>query len=193
VAALFHDIRFVFLDRDGVINRKAPEGAYIARWSDFHILPGAESAIAALNRSGRRVIVVTNQRGVALGLYSNADVTALHERLQQHLVSCGAHIDGFYFCPHDREECDCRKPKTGLFEKAFCDFGETARTHSVLIGDSLPDIEAASSLQMRSILIQGDPSTQKKGADEAVRLATAVAPSLLNAVETYLPPEIATS
>src|SRR5580704_14362712 len=88
-------IRTVFLDRDGVINRKPPEGEYIGHWSDFHLLPGAASAIAALNRSGRRVLVVSNQRGVALGLYTAADVDALHTRLNQHLAAHAARIDAF--------------------------------------------------------------------------------------------------
>jgi D-glycero-D-manno-heptose 1,7-bisphosphate phosphatase len=110
VEAPFQSIRYVFLDRDGVINRKSPEGAYIGQWTDFHFLPGAESAIATLNRSSRRVIVVSNQRGIALGYYTAADVQNIHTRLQEHLGAHGATIDAFYYCPHDKEQCDCRKP-----------------------------------------------------------------------------------
>jgi D-glycero-D-manno-heptose 1,7-bisphosphate phosphatase len=180
-------IRNVFLDRDGVINRKPPEGEYIGHWSDFHLLPGAVSAIAALNRSGRRVLVVSNQRGVALGLYTAADVDALHARLKEHLAAHGAHIDAFYFCPHDKNECDCRKPKTGLFEDAFRDFPDASRANSILIGDSLSDIEAARNLVVPSIFIQGDPETQKPGAAKAASLADAVSPSLAAAIEQLIP------
>jgi D-glycero-D-manno-heptose 1,7-bisphosphate phosphatase len=182
-------IRNVFLDRDGVINRKPREGEYIGDWGRFHLLPGAESAIAALNRSGRRVMVVSNQRGVALGLYTPADVEALHARLQQHLAAHGAHIDAFYFCPHDQDDsrCDCRKPKTGLFEQAFRDFPDASRANSIVIGDSLSDIEAAHNLDVPCIFIQGDPSTQKPGAGLAARLANAVSASLSDAVARYLP------
>lgn len=176
-------IRFVFLDRDGVINRKPREGQYIGRWQDFHLLPGAESAIAALNRSGRHVIVVSNQRGVALGYYSAADVEALHASLQQHLAGQGARIDAFYFCPHDKNECECRKPKTGLFEQAFRDFPEASANNSVVIGDSLSDIEAARALGAPAIFIQGDPGTQKPGAAKAADLADEVFTSLSLAVE----------
>ncbi len=182
----FSGIRTVFLDRDGVINRKAPEGEYIARWGDFHFLPGAEEAIAALNRSGRRVIVVTNQRGVALGRYTSADVDALHAQMQKHLADHGARIDAFYCCPHDKNQCECRKPKTGLIEQAFRDFPDASAVTSLIIGDSLSDIEAARRLGMRSIFIEGDPETQKAGAGKAAALADAVCGSLVEAGREFL-------
>ena len=184
--AEFTGIRTVFLDRDGVINRKAPEGEYIARWGDFHFLPGAEEAIAALNRSGRRVIVVTNQRGVALGRYTSADVDALHAQMQKHLADHGARIDAFYCCPHDKNQCECRKPKTGLIEQAFRDFPDASAVTSLIIGDSLSDIEAARRLGMRSIFIEGDPETQKAGAGKAAALADAVCGSLVEAGREFL-------
>lgn len=180
--SLFPSIRCVFLDRDGVINRKAPEGAYVGRWSEFHILPGAESAIAALNRAGYRVIVISNQRGIALGHYTAADVDALHACLRQHLAAHGARVDAFYYCPHDKDQCDCRKPKTGLFEKAFRDFPDVSRANSLLIGDSLSDIDAARALGIPAIFIQGDPVTQTPGAATAAQRATLIADSLTEAV-----------
>ena len=176
----------VFLDRDGVINRKAPEGHYIAYWSDFELLPGAGSAIAALNRSGCRVLVVTNQRGVALGLYTAAEVEALHARLQEHLAAQGAHIDAFYYCPHDKNECNCRKPQTGLFEQAFREFPEATRANSIVVGDSLSDIEAARNFGLPAIFIQGDAATRKPGAERAAELADGVCASLREAVDRYL-------
>lgn len=182
-----HGIQYVFLDRDGVINRKAPEGQYIGHWRDFHLLPGVEEAIAALNRSGLRVIVITNQRGVALGRYTRADVEALHDRLREHLASHGARIDAFYYCPHDRNQCDCRKPGTGLFEQAFRDFPEASRANSVVIGDSISDIEAARRLGLPAIFIEGDPETRKPGAAQATTLADAVCASLPEAVRAFLP------
>jgi D-glycero-D-manno-heptose 1,7-bisphosphate phosphatase len=182
----FHDIRYVFLDRDGVINRKAPEGKYVAHWTEMVILPGVEAAIAALNRSGRRVIVVSNQRGIALGYYTGADVDALHAQLQNHLALHGAHIDAYYYCPHDEGECDCRKPGTGMFMQAFRDFPEASAENSIVIGDSLPDIQAARALKMPSIFICGDPSTQKKGGDLAAGLADLTAESLPAAVHQHL-------
>ncbi len=178
----FAGIEYVFLDRDGVINLKSPEGEYITHWELFHFLPGVEEAIVALNQSGRTVIVVSNQRGVARGFYTNSDVDAIHEALQKHLAQHGAHIDAFYFCPHDENECNCRKPKTGLFEQAFQDFPGASATNSIVIGDSLSDIQAARNLGAPSIFISGDPDTQKRGAEEARSLAGAASDSLFEAV-----------
>jgi D-glycero-D-manno-heptose 1,7-bisphosphate phosphatase len=193
VNAPFENVRYVFLDRDGVINRKPPEGEYIGHWKDVQLLPGVEAAIAALNGSGRHVLVVSNQRGIALGLYTSADVDALHAQLQEHLGARGAHIDAFYYCPHDKGQCDCRKPGIGMFLQAFADFPEASRANSLVIGDSLPDIEAARNLGVPSILIQGDPSTQKEGADRAAALADRVCASLLEAVKQLLPDQAGTS
>src|SRR5664279_895816 len=97
----FSAIKFVFLDRDGVINRKAPDGEYVASWEDMQILPGAERAIALLNQAGRKVIVVTNQRGISLGRYSESDLLSIHEKLHAYLGTFGAHVDAIYYCPHD--------------------------------------------------------------------------------------------
>lgn len=182
----FANVQYVFLDRDGVINRKLPEGEYVSAWHHFHLLPGAEEAIAALNRSGRVVIVITNQRGVALGRYTEADVRAVHDGLQSHLNRSGAHVDAFYFCPHDKNECNCRKPKTGLFEQALRDFPEASEKNSIVIGDSLSDIEAAHNFGAPSIFIEGDPQFQKAGAEKARALADASSGSLSEAVTRFL-------
>lgn len=187
MTASFTGIHCVFLDRDGVINRKPPENHYISRWNEFHILPGVEAAIAGLNRSCRSVIVVSNQRGIALGKYSAADVEALHSRLQQHLEAYGARVDAFYFCPHDKDQCDCRKPRPGLFLQAFRDFPGASAANSLLIGDSLSDIEAARNLGMRSVFVEGDPETRKPGGDEASALADASVESLAAATELLDP------
>jgi len=147
------NIEFVFLDRDGVLNRKPPPGQFVTRWEDFELLPGVEEAIAILNRSGRKAIVVTNQRGVALGLYSLEELAEMHERLQARLAAAGGHLDGIYICPHDVGQCSCRKPLTGLFEQAFRDFPDACAANSVMIGDSLRDIEAGKKLGMRTVLV----------------------------------------
>lgn len=182
---LFSEVSYVLLDRDGVINRKAPEGSYIGRWGDFELLPGADTAIAALNRSGRRVLVVSNQRGIARGLYSRSDVDETHDRLQDLLAGCGARIDAFYYCPHDLNECDCRKPRTGLFQSALLDFPDLAMLKGAVIGDSPSDIEFARSLGFPSIFIRSDEATRSPGSDRAEKLADAVSSSLADAVAEY--------
>jgi D-glycero-D-manno-heptose 1,7-bisphosphate phosphatase len=176
----------VFLDRDGVVNEKMPEGKYVAAWSDFRVLPRVPEAIACLNRAGMRVIVVSNQRGIALGLYSAADVEAIHCKLQDVLQASGAHVDAFYFCPHDRHECDCRKPLPGMFLKAQQDFPEIAAATSVMIGDSLSDVEFGQRLGMHTVFIDGKTERQKIGAEKASELADRRFGSLAEAVQAIV-------
>lgn len=179
--------RTIFLDRDGVLNEKMPEGSYVRSWSEFRILPGVPEAIARLNRAAVRVIVVSNQRGIALGLYSAADVEAVHAGLQALLQEAGAHIDAFYFCPHDKSACDCRKPLPGMFEQARRDFPETSAAASLMVGDSLSDIEFGKRLGMRTVFLEGDPENQKAGAKKAGALADRRFRSLAEAVMAILP------
>ncbi len=151
----FSKLRTIFLDRDGVLNEKMPEGQYVRSWDDFHLLPGVVEAITRLNRGGLRVIVVSNHRGIALKLYTAADVQAIHAWLQDLLASHGAHIDAFYICPHDKGECNCRKPLLGMFEQAAREFPDISAATSVMIGDSRVDIEFGARLRMPTVLIEG--------------------------------------
>ena len=176
----------IFLDRDGVLNRKMPEGRYVTSWSDFHLLPGVVEALGRLNRAGMRVLVVSNQRGIALGLYTAADVNAIHAGLQTLLASHGAHVDGFYFCPHDRGQCTCRKPLPGLFEQAVAEFPSIEAATSAMIGDSLSDIEFGRRLGMLTVFIEGDPEHRKPGAEAAAELADLRFGSLAETVNTLL-------
>jgi D-glycero-D-manno-heptose 1,7-bisphosphate phosphatase len=184
--------RTVFLDRDGVLNRKLPEGQYVTGWQHFELLPGVPEAIAQLNQAGLRVLVVTNQRGIALGLYTAADVEHIHSELQALLAKSGAHgarsphIDGFYFCPHDKHQCNCRKPLPGLFEQARVQFPEIEPETSLVIGDSLSDIEFGRNLGLTTVFIEGDPNHQKVGASTASALADLSFPSLPDAVNYLL-------
>jgi len=182
----FQGIHFVFLDRDGVINRKPAEDQTIYRWRDFDLLPGVESAIARLNGIGHKVMIVTNQRGIALGSYSEQDLMELHQQLEAHLRLHGAHVDAIYFCPHDRNECDCRKPGPAMFHQAFEDFPGATPANSVIIGDSISDIEAGIRLGMRTIFVEGDPAFQKPGVQKAAESATHTSSSLYNAVYELL-------
>jgi D-glycero-D-manno-heptose 1,7-bisphosphate phosphatase len=176
-------VRYVFLDRDGVLNRKMPEGAYVTDWSQFEWLPGAVEAIARMNRAGMTVIVVSNQRGIALGLFTDDQLELIHKNMLAHLAQHGARLDAIYYCPHDVGECRCRKPDLGLFEQARKDFPQASADNSVVIGDSLSDMQAGERLGMRTIFIQGEADRQKAGAAAAAESADAVAGSLLEAVE----------
>jgi D-glycero-D-manno-heptose 1,7-bisphosphate phosphatase len=169
-----------------VLNEKMPEGSYVTAWADFRVLPGVPEAVARLNRAGLRVIVVSNQRGIALGLYSAADVATIHANLQSTLKANGAHVDAFYFCPHDKGQCDCRKPLPGMFEQAKRAFPDITASTSAMVGDSLSDIEFGKRLGMRTVFIEGGAEQRKAWAEEAAELADGRFASLPDAVEALL-------
>jgi D-glycero-D-manno-heptose 1,7-bisphosphate phosphatase len=179
-------LKTVFLDRDGVINQKMPEGEYVRSAADFHMLPGVPAAIARLNRVGARVIVVSNQRGVALGLYTTEAVDSIHANLQNELRSFDAHIDAFFYCAHDKESCNCRKPLPGLFEQARACFPNITPKTSIMIGDSASDIEFGRAVGMRTIWIEGCEANRKLGREKAAGQADASFASLPEAVEGLL-------
>ena len=180
------NLRNVFLDRDGILNEKMPEGQYVTRWEEFHVLPGVVEALGRLNRAGMRVIVVSNQRGIARGLYQLADVESIHAAFQRQLERDGAHIDAFFLCPHEKDECNCRKPLPGLFEQAQSRFPEIAAATSVMVGDALSDIEFGRRLGMATIFVEVDPQRRSPHAEEAAKLADLRCGSLADAVEALL-------
>ncbi len=185
----FSALRTVFLDRDGVLNRKLPEGEYVSAWEHFHLLPGAAEAIGKLKWAGLRVLVVSNQRGIALGLFRAEDVDRIHAQLQNELAAHGAQIDGFYFCPHDKGACNCRKPQSGLFQQARSQFSDIRPETSLMIGDSLSDIEFGRNLGMTTIFIEGDTKARenrKPGAQRAAELADRRFDTLIDAVDDLL-------
>ena len=180
------NIDFVFLDRDGVLNRQPPAGGFVTCPEELELLPGVEDAVAALNRSGRKVIVVTNQRGIALGLYSNDDLARIHSALRERLAARGAHLDGIYVCPHDDGQCNCRKPRTGLFEQAFLDFPAARPENSLMAGDSLRDIEAGLRLGMTTVFIADEMEANSMETGRAKTLAQLSVASLPELVQGYL-------
>ena len=139
----------VFLDRDGVINRRAPEGEYITDPDDFELLPGVAAALKSLTDAGAVLFVATNQRGVARGLLSEQTLAEIHGRMAVDLACSGVRLEGVYACPHEEGECDCRKPGIGLMlhaqaEHPWIDF---ARSH--VVGDSMRDLAAGNRLGMK--------------------------------------------
>jgi len=149
--------RAVFMDRDGTVS---DEVGYVNHIDRYRMLPKSASAIKRLNDAGFLTFIITNQSGVARGLFDEALVRRVHERLSGWVREAGAHLDGIYFCPHHPTEgkspsgqpCDCRKPKPGLLQRA-------AREHDVdlaasyMIGDTVLDIEAGQRAGATSILV----------------------------------------
>ena len=144
-----------FLDRDGVLN---VDRGFVHKPEDIEMVPGAAAAVRLLNEAGYYVFVVTNQSGVARGLYSEAAVERVHRHMQDILRTEGAHIDAFYYCPHHPNgsvaefaiQCRCRKPEPGMLEQAArdwpIDFGR-----SFLIGDRDHDLSAAAAFHIRGV------------------------------------------
>jgi D-glycero-D-manno-heptose 1,7-bisphosphate phosphatase len=143
----------IFLDRDGVILCKKPDGEYITNVDEMEFLPGAAQAIAKLSRSGFKIIIATNQRGVATGKIKLADLEDIHVRLKQVVASLGGEVCDVFYCPHDLSEgCTCRKPKAGMLLQA-------AKEHQLLlnecwmIGDAATDIAAGKAAGCKTALI----------------------------------------
>jgi D-glycero-D-manno-heptose 1,7-bisphosphate phosphatase len=159
-----------FLDRDGTINVKAPEGDYITAPEQVRLLPRAAAAIRQLNDLGALVVVVTNQRGISLGRMTADDLNDVHERLSAMLAAqAGAHVDAFFFCPHDHGQCDCRKPRPGLLRDAVRAFPEIDVDASVAIGDAPSDVAAAERFGVRSLQLGRDAGDLAGAVEHALR------------------------
>lgn len=138
-----------FFDRDGTIN---VDTGYLYEPEKLVFIPGTPELIRHFNEEGYLVIVITNQSGIARGIFTEEQMHRLHETMNKRLQKeYGAHIDAFYFCPHLPEitgECDCRKPKPGLFLRAMKDYDIDSRS-SIAFGDSRRDEEAARAAGIR--------------------------------------------
>ncbi len=143
----------IILDRDGVINEKPPRANYVRTWEEFRWRPGAKESLCALNQAGYRIIVVSNQAGVARGAMTEADLLEIHRRMVKEAESAGGRIDAIYYCPHDWDEgCECRKPKPGMLFQAQRDF-TLDLSRILFIGDDERDAEAADAAGCLSALV----------------------------------------
>ncbi|MBU0909672.1 MAG: D-glycero-beta-D-manno-heptose 1,7-bisphosphate 7-phosphatase [Proteobacteria bacterium] len=147
----------VFLDRDGTINEQM---GYINHIDRFHLLEGVPDAIRRLNIAGIPVVVVTNQSGLARGYFPESLLEEVHRKMELLLADDNAHIDGIFVCPHHPEakeakfrvDCDCRKPKNGLFVRAAREL-ELDLARSYVVGDRWSDLKAAASCGAKGILV----------------------------------------
>lgn len=139
----FNNMKTVFLDRDGTINRKPPKACYVEKKEDFVWLEGAKEAILRLKQNNYRVILVSNQPGIARGNLNEETLAEIHDKMQSELKQeMGTTIDAIYYCPHNWDEgCNCRKPKPGMLYQAQKDYSLDL-TKCILIGDDERDVEA---------------------------------------------------
>jgi histidinol-phosphate phosphatase family protein len=137
-------MKTVFIDRDGVINRRLI-GDWVKSWNEFEMLSGVPEALKALKDSGFRLVLITNQRCLALKLISREQLDEIHAAMNQALeLSGGAAFDDIYICPHDRQDgCDCRKPQPGMLYQAREKYSDIDLSQCVMFGDSDTDEGAA--------------------------------------------------
>ncbi len=163
--------KLVILDRDGVINRDSDE--FIKSPEEWEALPGSLEAIARLSRAEYRVVVITNQSGIARGLLTFNTLNRIHQKMLDQLHALGGEIDAIFFCPHGPDGgCECRKPLPGLYQelkqRLKCDLDGVDS-----VGDSLRDLQAASAVGANPVLVRTG-----KGEDTEQRLAAGEEPSL---------------
>ncbi len=169
-----------FLDRDGTI---AEDVHYCSRVEDFHILPRVATAIRLLNQHGYKVVVITNQSGIARGYFTADTLSSIHLKMEEELKRDSAHIDAIYVCPHHPDDgCECRKPKPALLLKAARDIS-IALGQSYMVGDDIKDVQAGRAAGCRTVWLNPDPSQQIQ---DARLSSTHVAIDLYEAVEWLL-------
>ena len=143
--------KLIVLDRDGVINHDSDQ--FIKSPDEWRPIPGSLEAVARLNHAGFRVVVATNQSGVGRGLLDISTLLAIHERMHKALAQVGGRIDAIFFCPHTADsQCDCRKPKPGMFTEIGNRFG-VDMTGVPCVGDSVRDLQAAAAVEAQPILV----------------------------------------
>ena len=156
-----HKLDTLFLDRDGVINVKL-DGQYVKNTEEFEFMIGAETAISKLSKIFNRILIVTNQQGIAKGIMSVQDLDLLHQHMLFELKKTGGAVDKVYYCPHlASENCNCRKPNPGLIQQAIIDFPEIKIDNSYLIGDSDTDIIAGNMMGLITVKVDNKYTLSK--------------------------------
>jgi D-glycero-D-manno-heptose 1,7-bisphosphate phosphatase len=143
---------YVLLDRDGVINHDSDD--YIKSPQEWQPIEGSLAAIALLHQAGFKVVVISNQSGLARGYYSLETLTEIHAKMQRRVAEHGGEIEAIYFCPHaPGDNCNCRKPKTGLLQ-LFSQHYDCDLENLFFVGDSFSDIQAAQAVAARPLLVK---------------------------------------
>jgi D-glycero-D-manno-heptose 1,7-bisphosphate phosphatase len=149
-------MRAIFIDRDGVINKDPggwTEHSYVTDWKDFKFLPGARQALKILKQKGIKVIVVSNQAGVNKGYYSKEKLDEINNKMLRTIEKAGGAIEEVFYCVHtDKENCDCRKPKSGMLEEAVKKYNIDPKK-AYFIGDSKMDIMAGKRIGCKTMLV----------------------------------------
>jgi D-glycero-D-manno-heptose 1,7-bisphosphate phosphatase len=150
----------VFIDRDGTIN---VDGPYLSDPDKFRMYPGVGKGVKRLKDAGFKIIVVTNQSGIARGYFTEDDLAAVHNRMKEEFARFGVSLDGIYYCPHHPDEgCNCRKPEPGLLLKATADHEiDTARSY--MVGDKQLDMIAGAKIGAQTLLVSSETERRMPG------------------------------
>jgi D-glycero-D-manno-heptose 1,7-bisphosphate phosphatase len=168
-------VKLVILDRDGVINFDSVQ--FIKSPAEWKPIPGSLEAIARLNQAGYRVVVATNQSGIARGLFDTQALFAIHDKLQRALGLVGGRVDAFFFCPHKTDDgCGCRKPKPGMLIEIARRFNVSIED-ATMVGDSRKDVESAAAAGARPVLVLTGNGAKTQAQGDLPR-GTAVYPDL---------------
>lgn len=168
-------MKLVILDRDGTINEDSDQ--YIKSPSEWRPIEGSLDAIARLTQAGYRLVVATNQSGIARGLFDTSTLIAIHDRLQQAAAQAGGRIDAFFFCPHAADSaCECRKPRPGMLLEIARRFN-VSLADVYMVGDAQRDLEAAAAAGARPVLVLTGKG-QKTKSDGKLPPGTEVFPDL---------------
>lgn len=176
-------MKLIILDRDGVINHDSDE--FIKSPAEWIPIPGSLEAIARLNQAGYRVVVATNQSGVARGLFDVSTLNAIHQKLHSAAQQVGADVDAIFYCPHAADEnCDCRKPKPGMLHTIATRFNSSLKGVPN-VGDSLRDLQAGYGVGCVPYLVmtgKGERTLEKGGLPPG----TQIFPDLASVVDSLL-------
>lgn len=161
-------MKFIFLDRDGVIN-KDPEGwaaySYVTRWEDFYFLPGVLDALKELTEKKYKIAILSNQAGVGKGIYTEDALNEITKKMVEKIEKNGGKIYSVNYCIHKTEDnCDCKKPRTGLFKKAVKGL-DVDFTDTYFVGDTQRDIEAGKKIGCKTILVMCGKTKNAKSAE----------------------------
>ncbi|BBB14974.1 D D-heptose 1 7-bisphosphate phosphatase [Candidatus Rickettsiella viridis] len=178
------ELKFIILDRDGVINEESAE--YIKSSAEWRPIPGSLEAISLLSQAGYTIVVATNQSGVGRGYYTEEDLAEIHQKMIACAKAQGGVIDKVFYCPHRSDEhCSCRKPASGLFEQIAAAY-KIDLSGVVSIGDSLRDIQAAEKLACKPILVLTGNGEETLKNNPELHGKIPVFPNLLTAAQTLL-------
>lgn len=149
----------LFLDRDGVINRKR-DNDYVKSWDEFEFLPGALEALALFAKTFGHIFIVTNQQGIGKGIFTEQDLSTVHSKMMEQVIAAGGRIDKIYFCPDlAKNDPPCRKPNPGMALQAQQEFPRVDFSRSVMIGDSMTDMEMGKKVGMHTVFISSEKSS----------------------------------